>query len=93
MQLLVGLSALALTLTLASAAIAAGSVGGRGPVVVRPDGRGIPMRPPVFVQVDELAAFGDKQVRTAGPLEIRIVGDVEITPTEDGGLQIRFLDE
>jgi hypothetical protein len=69
-------------------------VAGKGPRIRGIDGRLIaaPVRP-VFVVVDELAAFGRLPPAQAPPLRIEIQGDVEITPQPDGGLRIRFLHE
>jgi hypothetical protein len=65
------------------------SVGGRGPRVRFHDRRPVMARGhPVFVTVDELAAFGDLDVRHAPPLEIRIEGDAEIIVLPDGSLRI-----
>jgi hypothetical protein len=63
-------------------------VGGKGPRVR------LPHRPPVaaggqpvFVVVDEFAAFGDLDVAEAPPLSIRVEGDVDVILLPDGSLR------
>lgn len=95
MQIGAGILAFALAAAaLAPSAYAETAVGGKGPHVRAPDGswKSFSGRPVVIVD-DRFADFGHKQVATAPPLQIRVVGDVEIEPLEDGGLRIRFLDE
>ena len=69
-------------------------VGGKGPRVMRPDGRSISNAGrPIFIVDDHFADFGDLQTETAPPLRIEVKGDVEIVPLENGGLRIRFIEE
>ena len=71
-----------------------GVVGGKGPRIRSHDGRLLAVHDrPVFVVVDAFGQFGQLPAREAPPLEIKIEGDVEITPQPDGGLRIHFLDE
>ena len=85
----------AAALLASSAAVAADvRVGGKGPRVMRPDGRWLSNQGrPVFIVEDDFADFGDLQTATAPPLRIEVKGDVEIVPLEDGGLRIKFLEE
>lgn len=87
--------AIAVAFAAPGAALAAGaSVGGKGPRVRLPDGRFVSNGGrPLFIVDDGFADFGDLQTATAPPLRIEVKGDVEIVPTEDGGVRIRFLED
>jgi len=86
--------ALAAVVLAPSASAADVSVRGRNPHVRGLDGRLVrTFDRPIFVQVDQFADFGHKQVATAPPLSIEVKGDVEIVPLANGGLRIKFIDE
>ena len=66
-------------------------VGGRGPRVHFHGHPPVVSRgQPVFVVVDGLAAFGDLDVATAPPLEIRVEGDVDVIQLPDGSLRFEL---
>jgi hypothetical protein len=97
MQSRAGFLVLVLAVAALAPSLASGAdvrVGGKGPRVMRPDGRLISNAGrPVFIVDDDFADFGDLRTETAPPLRIEVKGDVEIVPLENGGLRIRFLEE
>ena len=72
----------------AGPAAAEAAVGGKGPRIHAHGHPPVSAPGPVFVRVDELAAFGDLDVAAAPPLVIRVEGDVEIIREPDGSLRI-----
>jgi hypothetical protein len=84
---------LAAVLAAPAGAAAEAAVGGKGPRIRAHGQRPISAPGPVFVRVDELAAFGDLDLAEAPPLVIRIEGDVEILQEPDGSLRIFLRDE
>jgi hypothetical protein len=97
MQIGAGFVVLALAAALLAPSVASAAdarVGGKGPRVMRPDGRFVsPSGRRVFIVDDNFADFGDLQTTTAPPLRIEVKGDVEIVPLANGGVRIVFIDE